>query len=84
MKLKFSKKLLLLAATSTLTLTGCGLDSELDDIKSVEFEDISETPEINYSSDSMVSYFEVLHKQLPEQELAIRCTEELENYPNKK
>lgn len=55
MKLKLSKKLLLLATTSTLALTGCGLDSELENTSSVEFEEINKEPEVLYSeSDEVV------------------------------
>ena len=70
MKLKISKKLLLLATTSTLALTGCGLDSELDNIETVEFESISKEPEVQLSdSENLISYSEMLERTIPENEI---------------
>ena len=67
MKLKINKKLLLLAATSTLTLSGCGLDdSECFGVTPVVFEEISNDSETNFIGDGKLSYSAYLEKTLPE------------------
>ncbi len=66
MKLKMNKKLFLLAATSTLTLSGCGLNSEYKDYVPYEIEYISDIPEMNAAENTTVSYTELLERTLPE------------------
>ena len=51
MKLKISKKLLLLATTSTLVLSGCGLDKDVDNKYEVKFESVDIKPEF-YSTEN--------------------------------
>ena len=68
MKLKLNKKLFLLAATSTLTLSGCGLNSEYDYLP-YEVEYVNEIPENKNLGSTMVSYSEVLEKMLPDNEI---------------
>ena len=66
MKLRVNKKLLLLAATSSLTLSGRGFDSEFSNDNNVKFEYFSNISENNYSEDNLISYSEILEKTLPE------------------
>ncbi len=66
MKLQINKKLFLLAATSTLTLSGCGLNSEYEEYAPYEIEYISEIPQVNNSGDDLVSYSEIIEQTLPE------------------
>ena len=67
MKLKMNKKLFLLAATSTLTLSGCGLNSEYEGYEPYEVEYFTEVPEANASEGNLISYSELLEQTLPEQ-----------------
>ncbi len=67
MKLRLNKKVLLLAMTSTLGLCGCGIESEVEEVNSVKFEYLADSPE-NYYENDLISYDEVLAKTLPENE----------------
>lgn len=60
MKLKINKKLLLLATTSTLTLSGCGLNSELDN--TLKYEHFNLLEENNSSSNLFPSYSESINE----------------------
>ena len=64
MKLRLNKKVLLLAMTSTLGLCGCGIESEVEEVNSVNFEYLTDSPE-NYYENDLISYEEVLDKTLP-------------------
>ena len=60
MKLIINKKLLLLATTSTLTLSGCGLNSELDN--TLKYEHFNLLEENNSSSNLFPSYSESINE----------------------
>ncbi|MBQ7241151.1 MAG: L,D-transpeptidase family protein [Bacilli bacterium] len=63
MKLKISKKLLLLATTSTLALSGCGLDEDIESAYEVNFETVSVEP--NYFSNNKIDNDEMLRSIEP-------------------
>lgn len=55
MKLKISKKLLLLATTSTLALSGCGLDKDIESAYEVNFESVDYKPDLYSTNNEVVN-----------------------------